>query len=295
MLLFGAADITFTPITSGQEAVNFFGDYNPGFEAGLGNWVFIGDNTEESQSEDSNSGDYACLLTITAEESVLAVINTNVVSVTEGTTYTASIAAKGSISDITVELQIVWLDDESTPVGLDTIDLSTTLSTSYQTFEDTFTAPVGATCVGCQVVGTATGVANGTLYLDDFFLGTVEEGGSEGTPVILPKTAGGGSIALDEITYRSLRSQETTKIITGGTGIIHFYDWPSSLDISDDPTLYDYGELVIDADHYKITLHSCKLFISPSIPFGKNSQESIDVNLVFKPDPSTNKVITLED
>ena len=67
MLLFGAADITFTPITSGQDAVNFFGDYNPGFEAGLGNWLFTGDDTEESQSNDANSGDYACLLTIASE------------------------------------------------------------------------------------------------------------------------------------------------------------------------------------------------------------------------------------
>jgi len=294
MLLFGAADITFTPITSGQDVVNFFGDYNPGFEAGLGNWLFTGDDTEESQSNDANSGDYACLLTIASEVVGFLAMNTNAVSVTEGDTYTASIAAKGSISNITVELQVVWMDDGYNLVGLDTIDLSTTLSTSYQTFDDTFTAPAGATCVGCQIVGTATGTASGTLYLDDFFFGTPEVAGSEDSPVTLPKTAGGGSISLDEITYRSLRSQETTKIITGGTGIIHFYDWPSSLDISDDPTLYDYGELVIDATQYKITLYSCKLFISPSIPFGKNSQESIDVNLVFRPDPSTNKVIKLE-
>lgn len=294
MLLFGAADITFTPITSGQDAVNFFGDYNPGFEAGLGNWLFTGDDTEESQSNDANSGDYACLLTIASEVVGFLAMNTNAVFVTESETYTASIAAKGSISDITVELQVVWMDDGYNSVGLDTIDLSTTLSTSYQTFEDTFTAPAGATCVGCQIVGTSTGTAIGTLYLDDFFFGTPEVADSEGSDVTLPKTAGGGSISLDEITYRSLRSQETTKVITGGTGIIHFYDWPSSLDISDDPTLYDYGELVIDATQYKITLYSCKLFISPSIPFGKNSQESIDVNLVFRPDPSTNKVIKLE-
>ena len=294
MLLFGAADITFTPITSGQDAVNFFGAYNPGFEAGLGNWLFTGDDTEESQSNDANSGDYACLLTIASEVVGFLAINTNAVSVTEGETYTASIVAKGSISDITVELQVVWMDDGYNVIDTDTIDLSTTLSANYQTFEDTFTAPAGSTCVSCQIVGIATGTASGTLYLDDFFFGTPEIAGSAGTPVILPKTAGGGSISLDEITYRSLRSQETTKIITGGTGVIHFYDWPSSLDISDNPTLYDYGELVIDATRYKITLYNCKLFISPSISFGKNSQESIDVNLVFRPDPSTNKVIKME-
>lgn len=294
MLLFGAADITFTPITSGQDAVNFFGDYNPGFEAGLDNWFFSGDNTTESLSTDSNSGDNSCLLTLSSEDSGFAAINTNVVTITEGNSYTLSIAAKGTLSDISVSLLVGWADDSYNILSIDTIDLSTTLSTSYQTFEDTFTAPAGATCVGCQIVGTATGTASGTLYLDDFFFGTPEVAGSKGSPVTLPKTAGGGSISLDEITYRSLRSQETTKIITGGTGIIHFYDWPSSLDISDDPTLYDYGELVIDATQYKITLYSCKLFISPSIPFGKNSQESIDVNLVFRPDPSTNKVIKLE-
>ena len=294
MLLFGAADITFTPITSGQDAVNFFGDYNPGFEAGLDNWLFISDNSVESLSSDSNTDNYSCLLTIDSEITGFEVTNTNTVAIIENETYTVSIAAKGSISNLTINLQVVWMDDEYNILKTDLIDLSTSLTTIYQTFTNILTAPVNATCVGCQIIGTATGTANGTFYLDDLFLGTPATGGSEGSEVILPKTAGGGSISLDEITYRSLRSQETTKIITGGTGIIHFYDWPSSLDISNDPTLYDYGELVIDATQYKITLYSCKLFISPSIPFGKNSQESIDVNLVFRPDPSTNKVIKLE-
>ncbi len=294
MLLFGAADITFTPTTSSQETINFFEDFNPGFEAGLSNWFFVGANTTASLSSDANSGDHACLLTLSSEEVGFSAININTVTITENETYTVSIAAKGSLSDISVALYIIWLDDGYNVINTDTIDLSTTLSANYQTFEDTFTAPAGSTCVGCQITGVATGIASGTLYLDDLFFGTPKISGSAGTPVTLPKTAGGGSISLDEITYRSLRSQETTKIITGGTGVIHFYDWPSSLDISDDPTLYDYGELVIDATRYKITLYNCKLFISPSISFGKNSQESIDVNLVFRPDPSTNKVIKME-
>ncbi len=121
---------------------------------------------------------------------------------------------------------------------------------------------------------------------------TVTHGGTS-----LGKTFGGGSLQLTSRVKKKITSYglEREEIITGASGIINFYEWPSTITITSDLELYDYGQVILENDKIKITLYRCKLLLAASFgEIGQNTQKPIKVNLHATPDGSGN-VIKIED
>ena len=98
----------------------------------------------------------------------------------------------------------------------------------------------------------------------------------------LGKTIGGGSLSFREVTYRSLRSGEQTRVCTGGEGVINFFTLEDEVIISGDQEFLDYGEVIIETDEMTITLASCKIDFVAEMQFGTMDQRGWGLRLDFK-------------
>lgn len=105
------------------------------------------------------------------------------------------------------------------------------------------------------------------------------------------RTYGGGSIRLLYKFYHEIGDDYDEKaIIYGGEGFFTFYEW-ETLEISDDPELLAFKEVVITTSTATITLYKCKMMLADeSINIGQNSQEGIKVKLIFTEDDSGNLI-----
>lgn len=114
---------------------------------------------------------------------------------------------------------------------------------------------------------------------------TVKHGG-----VDLGKTLGG--ISIDLISYQGspIGSYVPKNFIVSGEAIANFYQWPSTITLSGETLIYDWGIVLLDGSpDYLITLNKCKiLFDMSSIGIGTNEHTPIKMRLVFKPDASGN-------
>ena len=125
--------------------------------------------------------------------------------------------------------------------------------------------------------GAATIKFNGTS------LGSTMEGGSLSPHLI----------SVDDVDVDgNLIHVET---LTGGTGIINFYDWSSMVALSHDTTLNDWGVLEIEMPRMKITLHHAKMVVDLSeLNFGTWQQKPFKVKVIFNADQNGN-IITMEE
>lgn len=110
---------------------------------------------------------------------------------------------------------------------------------------------------------------------------------------ILGKTFGGGTIELSELSYKGVRSQNLTSVVTGGEGIIHMFQWNNSVDITNNSTIRDYGKLTIACNNMTLVMDHCKLFLSGGLSFGQLQQQPFDLKFSFKKSPTTGNVITI--
>jgi hypothetical protein len=107
----------------------------------------------------------------------------------------------------------------------------------------------------------------------------------------LGKTIGGGSLTFHEQVYRSLRSQEQTRICTGGEGVINLFVLEDEVLITDDHKFLDYGEVIINAEEMTITLASCKIDFVAEIQFGTLNQFGWALRLDFKQSTGANPYV----
>ena len=122
-----------------------------------------------------------------------------------------------------------------------------------------------------------------TIKFNDTSLGSTMEGGSLSPHLI----------SLDDVDVDgNLVHVET---LTGGTGIINFYDWSSMVALLHDTTLNDWGVLEIEMPRMKITLHHAKMLVDLSeLNFGTWQQKPFKVKVIFNADQNGN-IITMEE
>jgi hypothetical protein len=125
---------------------------------------------------------------------------------------------------------------------------------------------------------------NNTMYVDDVEL-------VEG-PYTLGKTFGGGTIAFDEQNFTGLYSKNLTTNITGGSGVLHMFQWNNSISLPSS-NLYNYGRLTIACNNMTIKLDHCKLYYSSGMSFGQYQQQPMDIKFTFKKSPVTGNVVTI--
>lgn len=113
---------------------------------------------------------------------------------------------------------------------------------------------------------------------------------------LLPDTIGGVDVNfITEEVHPINGYYSTSTILLGGGGMINFYSWPSTFDLSADTALYDYGVVTMESTVSKVTFYSCKLeFATDGLSIGTLTQQPIKIKMQFKPD-ANGKIIKLED
>jgi hypothetical protein len=157
-------------------------------------------------------------------------------------------------------------------------------TSNWQWLSLTYTINVAATgvTVACQLYRNAS---VHVAYFDQLAL--VESSQTLG------KTFGGGTIELSELSYKGVRSQNLTSVVTGGEGVIHMFQWNNSVDITNNSTIRDYGKLTITNNNMTLVMDHCKLFLSDGLSFGQLQQQPFDLKFSFKKSPTTGNVITI--
>jgi hypothetical protein len=114
----------------------------------------------------------------------------------------------------------------------------------------------------------------------------------------LGKTIEGGSItpSLQTIEYIDILDNFSYyEAIAGGKGVINFYEWNSTISLSDVTDLTDWGKLEIVMPKMHITIWKAKLVMDlDDFTFGTFKQKSFKVKFVFRKD-NTGKVIEFSD
>lgn len=294
ILNFGPAAFSFTPTSTPVYTSLLPAGLDASFEADFAGWIFDPSSpTIWEASADAFAGSQALLITFNETNGyALSLYTSDYIPVVAGGLYYFSCSYKTTITDLTPLIIIGWFDETYTFISTTSVQMG--LFSSYASILSPVTAPPSAVYASIGFSFASTSQLSGTIYLDnvDFSLRSSTPGGST---VTLPLTNNGCSIELNEVTWTSIPSNIFNSVITDGTGLIHFYNWPSTIDIASDPTLYDYGSLTITTAHMIVTLHSCKLLFKPSFDTGTYEQKTMDVSLNIRPHPSTLKVITIED
>lgn len=291
ILNFGPAAITFTPGSSLVSTSVLPGGIDADFESAFAGWTFS--PSIAVSTTDSSHGSQAIKATFSPANGYSFSVTTSIdIPVIAGVTYHPSFFAKTTVTELETTLKVFWLNSSDTIIQTDTQTV-TTFST-YSELTASFQAPAGAVNATMQLLFASASSQTGYICIDNASFSHHTYSAS-GSPVSLPKTNEGTTLNLNTVSWTSMPSNTYNEQIIDGTGVIHFYNWPSDLNIASDLTLYDYGTLTLLGSTFKITLHSCKLLLSPSFSIGTSTQKTIDVNLSIRPHPSTDQVITIED
>lgn len=82
--------------------------------------------------------------------------------------------------------------------------------------------------------------------------------------------------------------------LTGGEGVINFFEWNEDLEMSDSINLTDWGILLIISPKMSIRLWHCKLFLDFDTEFGGLNHNPFKVKFVFGKD-SNGKIISIKE
>lgn len=72
------------------------------------------------------------------------------------------------------------------------------------------------------------------------------------------------------------------EVATGGEGSLNMFQWGEDVTLESSTTLRDWGELVLEAERYKVTMPQAKLMWPANFDFGLNDQRPFSVRFVFK-------------
>lgn len=102
----------------------------------------------------------------------------------------------------------------------------------------------------------------------------------------LPRTFGGVDITINTIDNNALGSSQRDFYITGGSGVLNFFEWPTTIDSDSSIVLMDWGVMTLTSVKSKVTLYSCKIWLDDSFIIGKNEQQPIKAKFIFEPNTS---------
>lgn len=98
--------------------------------------------------------------------------------------------------------------------------------------------------------------------------------------VSIGKTIGGASINILEQSYSILsKSYKEIKSPYGIEGEINLFAIENAITVSNDLTLFDYGEIIFTLSKGSLTLYHTKIFLPNSISLGTFSQNPLTVRL----------------
>ena len=96
------------------------------------------------------------------------------------------------------------------------------------------------------------------------------------------KTAGGITLNLATQSLNPVQDDyDIEELIVGGTGMISFYSWHTSITLETSNLLLDYGEVVLLGENATIILYKCKMLLDGSMETGALKQKPIKVKLIF--------------
>jgi hypothetical protein len=148
------------------EAPNVLDVESAGFETSAGEWSGWYSATAARSTAESFKGSSSLEVTVTDPWGwALQTNNWPGFATTAGDKWVSFAAKKGTgvVADVTLRLR--WYDESQTLLQTDTLEMAS-LSSSWQTETDTFTAPSGTTSVYAEAY-SGTGSATDTMYLDD--------------------------------------------------------------------------------------------------------------------------------
>lgn len=109
------------------------------------------------------------------------------------------------------------------------------------------------------------------------------------TPVDVGKTKGGGSIEILEHDLNPISdTYDEVKVPYGLRGELNLFKLTSTITISSDLILYDFGEVVITLKYGVLTLYNAKLLLPPNISFGTFDQNVFTLRIIGSKDASGN-------
>lgn len=276
--------LNFGPATTTWEGVNLL--VNGGFESWLSgnanNWVRYTDNLIGTQNNLSHSGN-SCIGIYQSNNTSWGFIyqntsnNANPINRWIGKSVTLRGYVRGSIANNIFALMISSNTGQAYSNFFTSNNNWTLLSVS-----DNITNNSSFILAGARFANNNPD--NNTMYVDDMEL-------IEG-PYTLGKTFGGGSISFDEQNFTGLYSKNFTTNITGGSGVLHMFQWNNSISLPSS-NLYDYGRLTIACNNMTIKLDHCKLYYSSGMSFGQYQQQPMDIKFVFKKSPVTGNVVSI--
>lgn len=98
--------------------------------------------------------------------------------------------------------------------------------------------------------------------------------------VSIGKTIGGASINILEHSYRTISdSHKEIKKSYGVEGEINLFVIENAITVSNDLTLFDYGQIIFTLEEGTLTLYHTKIFLPNSLSLGTNSQNPLTVRL----------------
>lgn len=272
--------LNFGPATTTWEGVNLL--VNGGFESWLSgnanNWTYYTNELIWGQNNLSHSGN-SCVSMYQSNNSAWGYIYQLISPVNHlvGKTLTCRAYIRGNIGNNKFALCFTKNDEQTYSnyfVGNNNWTLLSMTGNVYNNSDYVLIAPRFANATP----------DNNTMYVDDVEL-------VEG-PYTLGKTFGGGTIAFDEQNFTGLYSKNLTTNITGGSGVLHMFQWNNSISLPSS-NLYDYGRLTIACNNMTIKLDHCKLYYSSGMSFGQYQQQPMDIKFTFKKSPVTGNVVTI--
>ncbi|RLG72208.1 MAG: hypothetical protein DRO11_02775 [Methanobacteriota archaeon] len=114
----------------------------------------------------------------------------------------------------------------------------------------------------------------------------------------LGKTYGGARLTLEEETVSYIDTSNDLQRLdyaTHGEGELRLKEYSGNITLEGDVALEDWGEVVLTGDSYKVTLPSCRLLFPKTLSLGRLRQEPFEVRLVFRRDPASGTLLSMED
>jgi len=111
----------------------------------------------------------------------------------------------------------------------------------------------------------------------------------------LGKSFGGGTINMKVEELNEIQTIYTPELLfLSGSGVLNFFNWSSTVAITDAMQILSAAVTTFEATDMKITLYSCSFHLNKSITFGKNEQNPFPLIFTFGRDSSGN-IIQIEE